>query len=451
MTYCTNCGAKLADGAKFCQKCGVSTNGAPSNHERQRQQEYAGKILKCPNCGETLKSFNANCPACGYELRDAKKSISAREFSAKLDEIERSRPTKGLSAKERYNNQLVVSETDERKISLIRSFVIPNTKEDLFEFLVLASSNINMKQELLPSEKAVSDAWEAKFEQTYEKAKLSFGHTQEFEKIQALYNKKKSEIKQGKKKRAYLWIGILAFFLIPIILLVFNPPSTDPVDEAENERLKVIAEEVYEALADENYVLARAKAASLTYLESHDSYTKKWDKTRKELLALIDAAANGTEVDIPETNKSSSSAEKPNETEQSFSVDNIEIPDDFISGYKEAEYSKYNSPASENGLGGNLIYIEGTLKKTEIFDIDGTQTIFGYVADADDNTWFVMMNFLPVVEETHFDAAIGKTVVCTVVYDGYSNKKDLPFTILNELMILENGTVFNGIQKLLNE
>ena len=347
--------------------------------------------------------------------------------------------------------QEIELKTADQKATLIRTFPIPTAKEDLFEFLVLAYSNINTELDPSPSEKAVSDAWEAKFEQAYEKARLSFGHTQDFEEIQPLYQKEKSKIKQRKKKSAYLCIGILAFIFLPVILLALNPPSTDPVDEAENERLKVIAEEVYEALEDENYVLARAKAASLTYLELHDSYEKQWDKTRKELLALIDAAENGAEVDIPEPNKSSSSAEKPKETEQSFSVDNMEIPADFISGYKEAEYSKYNSPASENGLGGSLIYIEGTLKKTEILDTDGTPSIFGYVADADGNTWLVMMNCVPIVTETHFDAAIGKTVVCTVVYDGYSGTYNLPFAILNELMILENGTVFNGVQKLLDE
>lgn len=309
MAFCTKCGKSIADGAKFCGSCGAAVTTSGFESAGQRKTVYDGEIHKCPNCGEVLESFVVNCPACGHELRGAKKSMSAKEFSAKLDEIERSRPTKGLSVKKKREDLLIVSETDERKISLIRSFVIPNTKEDLFEFLVLALSNINMKLQALPPEVAVSDAWEAKFEQAYEKARLSFGNTQDFEKIQVLYQKKKRKIKQRKKKNVYLVIGLLAIFLIPIFLLVLNPPSVDPADEAENERLKLIAEEVYEALADENYSLARAKAASLVYLELHDSYEKQWEKTRSELLALIDAAENGAEVDIPETNESSSSAD----------------------------------------------------------------------------------------------------------------------------------------------
>ena len=104
-----------------------------------------------------------------------------------------------------------------KKISLIRSFVIPNTKEDMLEFLILASSNINLQRyndfdTISESEKAVSDAWQAKFEQAYEKAKLSFGDTPEFEKIHAIYKKKTGEVEKSKKKRVYFWIcGILHY------------------------------------------------------------------------------------------------------------------------------------------------------------------------------------------------------------------------------------------------
>ena len=55
MAYCVNCGAEMLENAKFCQKCGhptgVNTRGTA------RQQEFVGKIFKCPNCGEILKSF----------------------------------------------------------------------------------------------------------------------------------------------------------------------------------------------------------------------------------------------------------------------------------------------------------------------------------------------------------------------------------------------------------
>lgn len=305
MTFCTNCGTKVIEDAKFCQKCGAATDCAPSIHESQRQQEYSGKIYKCPNCGETLKSFVTNCPSCEFEIRDVKAPSSVRELGLKLEAIEANRDdvqkrigNKKVSTRERERiEQEIDSKIDHQKATLVSTFPIPNTMEDLYEFIILAESNMHID---FGSE--VSAAWEAKFEQSYEKARLSFGHTQNFEKIQALNKKKKSKIEQRKKKDVYLWIGLVVMAIVFVIAGRLTQASTEPVYEAENERLKVIAAEAYEALADENYVLARAKAASLTYLESHRSYTEQWDKTRKELLALIDAAANGAEVEIPETN-----------------------------------------------------------------------------------------------------------------------------------------------------
>ena len=53
-----------------------------------------------------------------------------------MEEIERTRPTKGFGIKKILENPNEVSETDLKKISLIRSYVITNTKEDMLEFLI---------------------------------------------------------------------------------------------------------------------------------------------------------------------------------------------------------------------------------------------------------------------------------------------------------------------------
>lgn len=88
MNYCSKCGEKLVDGAKFCQKCGASVHEEVYKDKTKRQQEYEGKIYKCPNCGEVLRSFVRNCPACGFELRGSKTTSAVREFAIKLEAIE---------------------------------------------------------------------------------------------------------------------------------------------------------------------------------------------------------------------------------------------------------------------------------------------------------------------------------------------------------------------------
>ena len=72
MAYCVNCGTEIVSNAKFCQKCGHPTGA--QNDTSTRKQEFAGKIYKCPNCGEILYKKNTKKPKiycqnkeCGYE------------------------------------------------------------------------------------------------------------------------------------------------------------------------------------------------------------------------------------------------------------------------------------------------------------------------------------------------------------------------------------------------
>jgi hypothetical protein len=99
--------------------------------------------------------------------------------------------------------------------------VIPNTKEDIYEFMILASSNIDVKvydlgnsRYATASRKNVSDAWFAKFEQAYEKAKLTFGNTSDFENIQRIYDRTKGKIKKEKLKLPIMFGGFILFLVI---------------------------------------------------------------------------------------------------------------------------------------------------------------------------------------------------------------------------------------------
>lgn len=226
--FCIKCGRQISDDMKYCPGCGEQT----SYNEKeivQRKIVYEGKIHKCPNCGENLASFVANCPACGHEVRGGQAAISVREFAEKLEMLEKERPKQGNGIIDILAKQTQVSVIDQQKISLIRSYVIPNTIEDIFEFMILASSNINEQRyndfnSISEADKAISDAWETKFEQAYEKAELSFGNSSDFNKIYRIYEKKKKDINKWKKKRNIFWIGLVGgilLFVILIWLLVF--------------------------------------------------------------------------------------------------------------------------------------------------------------------------------------------------------------------------------------
>ena len=175
MSFCSNCGQQLSDGAKFCANCGTAVvSTAKANNSRKVVND--GALHKCPNCGELLSSFVSMCPSCGYELRNTTSGSAIKEFASKIE----------------------LAETDEQRIRLIRNFTIPNTKEDILEFMILASTNADS---IYISEE-ISNAWLVKLEQCYHKANLILTKDPDFSKIQSIYDKTHKRIKSGKLKKA---------------------------------------------------------------------------------------------------------------------------------------------------------------------------------------------------------------------------------------------------------
>lgn len=232
MSFCMNCGQQLDDKAKFCSNCGKEVGIAQNEVNSQRKTIYEGELHKCPNCGEILNSFVLNCPSCGYELRGSHAINSVRELAYKLETIENSREeikTYSIVGK-LYGSDGKLGKTDEQKISLIRNFSIPNTKEDILEFIILAASNIDLKLYglgnqgvITASQRAVSDAWLAKFEQAYQKAQVAFGVTPEFLNIREIYDGKMKELKRKKLQIPMLVVGIIMIAIFPwILVLLFS-------------------------------------------------------------------------------------------------------------------------------------------------------------------------------------------------------------------------------------
>ena len=228
MAYCMNCGKQLPDGAQFCSDCGTAI-GKASAENPQRKTVYEGELHKCPNCGELINAFVTICPACNYELRGAKASSIVKEFADKLEQIERTRETQKSNSLigRLYGSDGQLTKTDEQKISLIRSFSIPNTKEDIFEFMILAASNIDLKLYglgnqgvITASQRAVSDAWLAKFEQAYEKASFSFATAQDLEGIKDIHDKKMKQLKRKRLEVPMLILGILALSFLPWLFIL---------------------------------------------------------------------------------------------------------------------------------------------------------------------------------------------------------------------------------------
>lgn len=214
VNFCPNCGAKAEYGAKFCAECGsplvesVSVdqhNTVVSDNSPTRQQEFAGKVYKCPACGEIVSQMTAVCPSCGHHITGRSAVSSVQKFSEQLMALESKRKGPGLLSA----MSLSVNPVDKQKLSLIRSFPIPNTIDDIQEFMLLAIANIDVNKSKktfwnkLDGDaetentiaKIISDAWISKMKQSYQKARVSFPDDPAFTYIKQLYVEKMRELK----------------------------------------------------------------------------------------------------------------------------------------------------------------------------------------------------------------------------------------------------------------
>ena len=141
-----------------------------------------------------------------YYRQEAVRSVQA--FNEQLMNIETTRKKPGLGSV----FGVAVDPADQKKLTLIRNFPIPNSIDDVFEFIVLAATNIDVGlskntrmnryqssakygESSLTISKTISDAWISKMQQAYQKAQFSFASDPAFEKIRQIYLDKMRELK----------------------------------------------------------------------------------------------------------------------------------------------------------------------------------------------------------------------------------------------------------------
>ena len=221
MSFCKYCGRKIEYDAVYCSGCGKKLE--VSNNKTQRETVFEGNLHKCPNCGEIVNSFLANCTSCGHEFRETKVVSSVELLSRELKDID----AKSLQSGDKntiFSDKFSLSTTDKAKIDLIKNFPIPNTKEDIIEFIILANSNINIENAAGYGTNGfdieLSKAWLHKLEQADRKAELLFGKSQEYIDIRNLYEKKLDEIEQYKRQDNKIGIIVLIVLVLVWIVLI---------------------------------------------------------------------------------------------------------------------------------------------------------------------------------------------------------------------------------------
>ncbi len=184
------------------QKSNTPVTAAPKS-------DKLGDVKKCPACGAISQSFTTKCSDCGTEFRNIEASQNINKFFEKLDELESNRKDSLFENKNQDSGtsastlikwwifwwiliplKLITfiinkskppkwSTTDSRKEEMIMNFPVPNSREEIIEFITLSVSkieNISMLKRLDEEGKYMSkwnSIWKKKAIQVFTKAKLS--------------------------------------------------------------------------------------------------------------------------------------------------------------------------------------------------------------------------------------------------------------------------------------
>ena len=112
-------------------------------YEQQRRQAYG---RTCPNCGAPVPPMTAKCD-CGYEFSQAEVVSSVQLLARRIEEIN-GQPLKSKDPdSEKYKAEIQYRE--QRVRDAIMMFPVPNTKEDIIEFLSMAVSNAKQRGGIL--------------------------------------------------------------------------------------------------------------------------------------------------------------------------------------------------------------------------------------------------------------------------------------------------------------
>lgn len=160
-----------------------------------------GVVLRCPCCNEPYRPGTVKCEACGYEFINREAVSSATKFAEGLAKATEK------ATKEKDKNGVIQHAIIE---NFIISFPLPNTRDDLLEFIASMEARRHNAYE--------SSKYKAKLVEAINKAEMFYPNDPQFKLvIQQIRDKFKEESKQNKKELWYIalfFIGMFLFFIL---------------------------------------------------------------------------------------------------------------------------------------------------------------------------------------------------------------------------------------------
>lgn len=314
--------------------------------------EKRGNVVKCPNCGAPVQSGAISCKECGYVFTNVQAVSSVAQLFEKLTKIESER-----------RNDDYDDEVFNKASSLIKAYPIPNAKEDIIEFLTMATTYMKdgkssfytivwviagifliligiplclleglglvpigyggyliYKKAIKPSyEKRMAKVWKSKCAQIIEKAKFVLSGEPEYVKILEFERKISNKITK--------YIITATVVLLMIVLVYFSFSYYSKTQDAESQA-KVQYEELMSKLDaletpnNKNYKELESKLLKITWTDIKCDWSSYKDNYLEKKRSLADQI--GSVIIDPQ--EGSSGAYKyngaPNEIRYSSSIHN---------------------------------------------------------------------------------------------------------------------------------
>ena len=286
--------------AKANQQYQLEMEKAKSAQPSAPKSEKYGDVRKCPACGAIVPSMAAKCPECGYEFTNVEANSSTRLLMQKIDEIQAqyAELTANVDNKDesaiRTRGYQVKRQLNDRTAQLIQNFPIPNTREDLIEFLTLCIGNSKADSVMLDGNDPVTPAWRKKLQQVIAKVKVALPNDQQAQELIDEYEGKRENSKKKGKKIA---IGIVVLFVIALLIAFLVPKEMSP-----KEQVKALSEQVVEMVNKGDLDGAKTSLNNVTIPEEFQKegtayITEQYDAM---YLSLINAYIKKGDLDAAE-------------------------------------------------------------------------------------------------------------------------------------------------------
>jgi RNA polymerase subunit RPABC4/transcription elongation factor Spt4 len=310
MAFCANCGTKMEDGAKFCPSCGTRAAGggdAGGAAPVKPAAEKVGNVRKCPACGAPVESFQTRCESCGTELRNTEVSGVLTNFIGEInrldEEIVREKEKVNVLKTGKLAGWIILNiftyciplvvrtikrvvfpsapkltPLEQRKKSFIENFAVPNNREDIVEFALFASTNVESLMEHIG--KSMNDiqnanlwakTWSDKCRQLSARAGITLaGDKHTLEVINNLAEKPKQLMRKAKNREltktgviaaAAIAVGSVIYITTSGVLVPVPAPKTIT---AKNVQFTGFLSSYFEAAGDECFLTPDAEGEKVT-------------------------------------------------------------------------------------------------------------------------------------------------------------------------------------------